>query len=163
MMGPQTRSKRTLVPATAARKRKMSSMREGLRRTAEWSKKKLVYGRKTRVKIAVFGKDAVLHGQTLTLDQLMEHDEHRTVSRKTTPSEARLEYFPQSARARSKHEVCSAHSLRPSEPLCFQDLRTSGTDLSRRVRSLRTTSERILNMVFSTQAPERDPRAGVQA
>jgi hypothetical protein len=78
MMGPRARyvKAKTRPPARPSGRR-VPSMKAQLRRTVEVSRK-LVYGRKTRVKIAVFGKDAVLHGQTLTLDQLMEHDEHRT-------------------------------------------------------------------------------------
>jgi len=34
----------------------------------------------------------------------------------------------------AQNEVFSARSLRPSEPLCFEDLRRSGSDLSRRIR-----------------------------
>ena len=35
----------------------------------------------------------------------------------------------------AQNEVFSAHSLRPSARLCFQDLRKSGTDPSRQIRS----------------------------
>ena len=62
-------------------------------------------------------------------DEREAHKKTFSTAWKTTPSPARLEYF-QSARA---SEVRSARS-----PLCFQDLRKSGTDLSSQISSLLT-------------------------
>ena len=62
--------------APPSRRSSFSKMVPTLRSTAELSR--MIFGRKDRAKAAVFGREAVLGGMTLTLAQLEEHDEHRS-------------------------------------------------------------------------------------
>ena len=70
--------RRTQAPEASApsRRSSFSKMVPTLRSTAELSR--MIFGRKDRAKAAVFGREAVLGGMTLTLAQLEEHDEHRS-------------------------------------------------------------------------------------
>ena len=71
--------RREITPEASAppsRRSSFSKMVPTLRSTAELSR--MIFGRKDRAKAAVFGREAVLGGMTLTLAQLEEHDEHRS-------------------------------------------------------------------------------------